>query len=41
MYEDTNYWTNSINFVEYKKYISVQNIGRAKIDSLNVRTRPD
>ena len=41
MYEDTSYWTNSINFVEYKKYISVQNIGRATIDSLNVRTKPD
>lgn len=41
LFEDTSYWTKSINFVEYKTFISVQNLGRAKIDSLNVRTSPD
>ena len=41
MFENTSYWTNSINFVEYRKSISVQNLGRSTIDSLNVRTSPD
>ena len=40
IYNNTSYWTNSIDFVKYKNYISVQNLGRTKVDSLNVRTDP-
>lgn len=41
VYNNTNYWTNSIDFVKYKDYISVQNLGRVKnTNSLNVRKDP-
>ncbi|MBS4218975.1 SH3 domain-containing protein [Bacillus sp. FJAT-49711] len=31
------YWTNNINFVAYKSYITVQNLGRVNVDELNIR----
>ncbi|MEH6946898.1 SH3 domain-containing protein [Bacillus sp. JJ634] len=37
MVEDKIYWTKDINFVEYKKYISVQNLGRTTANDLKVR----
>ena len=41
MYQNTIYWTNSIDFVKYKNFITVQNLGRVtKTDSLNVRKDP-
>ena len=41
LYQNTNYWTNSIDFVKYKNYFSVQNLGRVKnTNSLNVRKDP-
>ena len=41
MYQNTIYWTNSIDFVKYKNYISVQNLGRVvDTDSVNVRKDP-
>ena len=37
-YGSKEYWTNSINFVNYNKYVTVYNLGRvSKADSLNVR----
>ncbi|MGE8202993.1 SH3 domain-containing protein [Heyndrickxia sp. NPDC080065] len=41
MVDDKIYWTNDINFVSYKKYLSVQNLGRVTAASLNVRTAPN
>ncbi|MGE8206619.1 SH3 domain-containing protein [Heyndrickxia sp. NPDC080065] len=35
------YWTNDINFVTYKKYLSVQNLGRVTATALNVRSAPN
>ncbi|RID88210.1 hypothetical protein D1953_04430 [Peribacillus asahii] len=40
MVEDKIYWTNDVNFVEYKKYISVQNLGRTTANDLKVRKGP-
>lgn len=40
MFEDNTYWTNDIDFVQYKNFISVQNLGRVAVDSLNVRKDP-
>ena len=41
MYQNTVYWTNSIDFVKYKNYFSVQNLGRVvDTDSVNVRKDP-
>ncbi|QQZ08643.1 SH3 domain-containing protein [Heyndrickxia vini] len=34
----TTYWTNSIKFDNYKKYISVKNLGRVTTSDLNVRS---
>lgn len=34
----TTYWTNSIKFDDYKKYITVLNLGRVTVEDLNVRS---
>ncbi|MBS4178098.1 SH3 domain-containing protein [Lederbergia citrea] len=38
--DSKEYWTNDIKFDVYKNYLSVQNLGRVNVDSLNVRTGP-
>lgn len=40
MIDDTVYWTNSIKFDVYGRYVSVKNLGRILIDGLNVRSSP-
>lgn len=40
MVDDTVYWTNTIKFDVYGRYVSVKNLGRILIDGLNVRSAP-
>ncbi|MEH7129898.1 SH3 domain-containing protein [Neobacillus drentensis] len=35
------YWTNDVDFSNYKKYLSVKNLGRVTVSELNIRTGPD
>jgi uncharacterized protein YgiM (DUF1202 family) len=39
-YNDQEYWTNSIKFDNYKKYITVKNLGSVNAITLNVRPTP-
>ncbi|QSB49442.1 SH3 domain-containing protein [Parageobacillus toebii] len=39
-YNNQEYWTNSIKFYEYKKYITVKNLGSVNVITLNVRPTP-
>jgi mannosyl-glycoprotein endo-beta-N-acetylglucosaminidase len=39
-YNNQEYWTNSIKFYEYKKYITVKNLGSVNVTTLNVRPTP-
>jgi beta-N-acetylglucosaminidase len=39
-YNNQEYWTNSIKFYEYKKYITVKNLGSVNAITLNVRPTP-
>ncbi|MCL6586223.1 MAG: SH3 domain-containing protein [Anoxybacillus sp.] len=39
-YNEQEYWTNSIKFYEYSKYISVKNLASVTAYSLNVRSTP-
>lgn len=40
VYNEQEYWTNSIKFYEYRKYISVKNLASVTASSLNVRPTP-
>lgn len=39
--DGTTYWTNTIKFDVYARYISIQNLGRVTTDGLNVRMSPN
>jgi mannosyl-glycoprotein endo-beta-N-acetylglucosaminidase len=39
-YNNQEYWTNSIKFYDYKKYITVKNLGSVNVITLNVRPTP-
>ncbi len=39
-YNNQEYWTNSIKFYDYKKYITVKNLGSVSANTLNVRPTP-
>ncbi|WP_026567718.1 SH3 domain-containing protein [Bacillus sp. UNC41MFS5] len=38
--DNKEYWTNDVDFSNYKNYISVQNLGRVTVSELNIRTGP-
>jgi len=38
--ENKEYWTNDVDFSNYKNYLSVQNLGRVTVSGLNIRTGP-
>jgi uncharacterized protein YgiM (DUF1202 family) len=40
-YKNQEYWTNSIRFDEYEKYIKVKNLGSVTATALNVRSTPE
>ncbi|WP_062353930.1 SH3 domain-containing protein [Bacillus kwashiorkori] len=39
-YNGNEYWTNSIKFTNYKSYITVKNLARITVSTLNVRKEP-
>jgi hypothetical protein len=39
-FKNKEYWTNSINFVQYKNHLTVKNLARVTADGLNVRPAP-
>lgn len=38
--DNKEYWTNDVEFSNYKNYLSVQNLGRVTVSGLNIRTGP-
>ncbi|MFP5112590.1 SH3 domain-containing protein [Bacillaceae bacterium C204] len=38
--DNKEYWTNDVDFSNYKNYLSVQNLGRVTVSGLNIRTGP-
>ncbi|MEH6907830.1 SH3 domain-containing protein [Neobacillus drentensis] len=38
--DNKEYWTNDVDFSNYKNYISVKNLGRVTVSELNIRTGP-
>ena len=38
--DNKEYWSNDVDFSNYKNYISVQNLGRVTVSELNIRTGP-
>ncbi|MEH7075091.1 SH3 domain-containing protein [Neobacillus drentensis] len=38
--DNKEYWTNDVDFSNYKNYLSVKNLGRATVSELNIRTGP-
>ncbi|WHY66358.1 SH3 domain-containing protein [Neobacillus sp. SuZ13] len=38
--DNKEYWTNDVDFSNFKNYISVQNLGRVTVSELNIRTGP-
>lgn len=37
--DDEEYWTNDIDFVKYKDFVTIKNLGRVTTDVLNVRSK--
>ncbi|NHC42573.1 SH3 domain-containing protein [Bacillus sp. MM2020_1] len=38
--DNQEYWTNDVDFSNYKNYLSVKNLGRVTVSGLNIRTGP-
>ena len=38
--DNKEYWTNDVDFSNYKNYLSVKNLGRVTVSELNIRTGP-
>jgi mannosyl-glycoprotein endo-beta-N-acetylglucosaminidase len=38
--DNKEYWTSDIKFDRYKEFISVKNLGRVTVSSLNIRLTP-